>query len=217
MSRLILSMTLVAALAACGADAESTEDRDSRPTPDAVSSTERTAQPVRAIPAGAVLTFEVTENVSTSSHSSGDGFSLVLVDGTSGSGDASLRAGASARGVVTNAHKSSGPEDDALLAVRIHSVEAGGSQQTISGVVQSTEIDTSSRDSGTRTAAKIATGTAAGAIIGQIIGGDTRTTVQGAAAGTVVGVVVALSTRGGDATLPSGSRIVVRLDRDLVY
>jgi hypothetical protein len=97
-----------------------------------------------------MLVFEVRENVSTSSHATGDRFSLVLVDGVDGSGGASLRAGAAAMGVVTDAHKSTGPNDDALLAVRISSVEAGGSQQEIGGVVQSTEIDSSSRDSGCR-------------------------------------------------------------------
>jgi hypothetical protein len=217
MSRFVLSVALITTLAACGVDAESSEDRSSQPVPEAASSSAAAPATVAAIPAGTVLTFEVRENVSTSSHTAGDGFSLVLVDAVDGSGGASLGAGAMALGVVTQAHKSGGPDDDALLAVRIHSVEAGGSQQEIGGVVQSTEIDSSNRDSGTRTAAKIATGTAAGAIIGQILGGDTRSTVQGAAAGTVVGVVVALSTRGGDATLPAGSRIVVRLDRALTF
>lgn len=216
MSRFILGVVLVTSLAACGTDAESSEDRNSQPvrTPEAASSSPAV---VAAIPAGTVLIFEVTEDVSTSSHTNGDSFSLVLVEGVEGSGGASLLAGARAVGVVTDAHKSGGPDDDALLAVRISSLEAGGSQQAIEGVVESTEIESSNQDSGTRTAAKIATGTAAGAIIGQIIGKDTRSTVQGAAAGTVVGVVVALSTRGGDATLPAGSIIVVRLDRALTY
>jgi hypothetical protein len=216
MSRFILGVALVTSLAACGTDAESSEDRNSQPVPaaEAVSSP---AAVVAAIPAGAVLIFEVREDVSTSSHAAGDNFSLVLVEGVQGSGGASLLAGARAMGVVTDAHKSDGPDDDALLAVRISSLEVGGSQQAIEGAVESTELESSNQDSNTRTAVKIATGTAAGAIIGQIIGKDTRSTVTGAVAGTAVGVVVALSTRGGDATLPAGSVIVVRLDRPLVY
>lgn len=216
MSRFILGIALVTSLAACGTDAESSEDASSRPVP-AAEAVPSAPAVVASIPAGTVLTFEVRENVSTSSHVAGDGFSLVLVDGVQGLGGASLHAGATAMGVVTDAHKSDGSDDDALLAVRISSVEANGSQQAIGGLVESTELESSNQDSGTRTAAKIATGTAAGAIIGQIIGKDTRSTVTGAAAGTVVGVVVALSTRGGDATLPAGSIIVVRLDRALVY
>ena len=216
MSRFILTLAIATSLAACGTDAESREDTSSQPVPaaDAVASPPAV---VVSIPAGTVLTFEVREDVSTSSHATGDGFSLVLVDRVEGSGGASLPAGARAMGIVTDAHKSGGADDNALLAVRINSVEVDGTQHAIEGVVESTELETSNQDSGTRTAAKIATGTAAGAIIGQIIGKDTRATVQGAAVGTVVGVVVALSTRGGDATLPAGSIIVVRLNRPLVH
>jgi len=242
MNRTILSVLLVTALAACGSDAESREDLDSEaavrdapaqpataaprapaaaaqpaaPAP-AQPAAPATAEPVRAIPSGTLLTFEVRENVSTSSHSSGDGFSLVLVDAVTGPAGALLSAGSQARGVVTESHASSGADDQALLAVRVTSVAAGGSQRPIEGVVESAAVVGDTRDSGARTAATIATGAAAGAIIGQILGRDTRSTVTGAAVGTAVGVGVALTTRGGDATLTEGSRIVFRLDRDLVY
>jgi hypothetical protein len=172
---------------------------------------------VRAIPAGTLLTFEVREDVSSSSHESGDGFPLVLVGAVSGPAGAFMAAGTPARGIVTDAHSSTGSDDVSLLAVRVASVEAGGSQKAIEGVVQSAAIEGDTRDSGARTAATIAIGTAAGAIVGQVVGGDTRSTVIGAAVGTAVGVGVALTTRSGDATLPQGSRIVLQLDRDLVF
>jgi len=229
MSRIALSVLLVSTLAACGGEAESREDLDSRAVPQTTTQAQPTpaAQPtpeaepsleaVRAIPAGTLLTFEVRENVSTSSHESGDGFALMLVDAVHGPAGAFMAAGTPARGVVTDAHSSTGSDDVSLLAVRVASVEAGGAQTAIDGVVQSAVIEGDTRDSGTRTAATIAIGTAAGAIVGQIMGGDTRSTVIGAAVGTAVGVGVALTTRGGDATLSKGSRIVLRLDRDLVF
>jgi hypothetical protein len=229
MKQIILGVALIATLAACGTDAESREDLESlaaeREAPEQVVPTTSAqsqraappAQPVRAIPAGTVLTFEVRENVSTSSHASGDEFTLALVNSVSGPAGAILAAGTQARGVVTEAHRSSGPDDESLLVVRVASVEADGSQRAIGGQVESTDIDSSTRDSGARTAATIATGAAAGAVIGQVLGRDTRSTVTGAAVGTAVGVVVALTTRGGDATLGEGSHIVVRLDRDLTF
>jgi len=245
MNRSILSLLLVGAVAACGGDAESREALEDQaidttvtaegvtvtpppatpvqPLPPAAApappprATPVQPQPVRAIPAGTVLTFEVRENVSTSSHSSGDAFNLALVDGVSGAAGAVLPAGTWARGLVTDAHRSSGPDDEAVLGVRVVSVEAGGTQRAITGVVESAAVEGSTRDSAGRTAATIATGTAAGAIIGQVLGRDTRSTVTGAAVGTAVGVGVALVTRGGDAQLPPGSRIVVRLNSDLVY
>lgn len=225
MNRIALSMLLVTALAACGSDAESREALEAQETTRAVPSqpaaTAPAASPIpavlRAIPAGSVLTFEVREDVSTSSHVPGDGFSLVLVDAVTGPAGARLSGGTPAEGVVTDVHKSTGPDDDSLLGVRIVTVEAGGAQKAIQGQVQSAQVESSTQDSGARTAATIAIGTAAGAVIGQIVGGNTRSTVTGAAAGTVVGVVVALTTRGGEAKLPQGSRITVRLDEDLVY
>jgi len=229
MNRFALSVAFITALAACGSDAESREDLESQALGDTVqaqasrsapaSSTPRAApaQPVRAIQAGTLLTFEVREDVSTSSHKAGDTFSLVLVDAVTGPAGAILPAGAPARGLVTDAHSSTGPEDQSVLGLRVASVQAGGSQEAILGEAQSADIKSSTRDSGTRTAATIATGTAAGAIIGQVLGRDTRSTVTGAAIGTAVGVGVALTTRGGHAELPEGSRIVVRLTQDLIF
>lgn len=226
MSRITLSLLLVAALAACGGDAQSREDLESQPVTPAAETqpaaasqpaSEPPAEPVRAIPAGTLMTFEVREDVSTSSHASGETFSLVLVNAVSGPAGAVLTAGTPARGIVTEAHSSTGSDDVSLLAVRVASVHAGGSQKAVEGVVQSAVIEGDTRDSDARTAVTIAIGTAAGAIVGQVMGGDTRSTVIGAAVGTAVGVGVALTTRSGDATLTRGSRIVLQLDRDLVY
>ncbi len=227
MNRFALSVAFVTALAACGGDAESREALESQALADTVHAqasrsapaaplATTAAQPVRAIQAGTLLTFEVREDVSTSSHDVGDSFSLVLLDAAAGTAGAALSAGTSARGLVTASHSSSGPEDQSILGLRVTSVEADGSQKPIVGEAQSADIETSTRDSGTRTAATIATGTAAGAIVGQILGRDTRSTVTGAAVGTAVGVGVALTTRGGQAELPAGSRIVVRLSEDLI-
>lgn len=230
MSRIALSVLFTTVLVACGSDAESREDLESQvvipaaaaqpaaqPAASSRPASEPPANPVRAIPAGALLTFEIGEDVSTSSHASGDAFSLVLVDAVSGPAGGVLAAGTPARGIVTESHSSTGSEDVSLLAVRVASVEAGGSQKAVEGVVQSAAIEGDTQDSGARTAATIAIGTAAGAIVGQVVGGNTRSTVIGAAAGTAVGVGVALTTRSGDATLPRGSRIVLQLDRDLVF
>jgi hypothetical protein len=173
--------------------------------------------PIRRIPAGAVLTFQVQRDVSTASAQVGESFNLVLVDPVSGEGDAMLTSGTRAVGVVTEVRRSTGPEEESLLAIRVSSVELRGAQTPIEGQVVSTEVVGSTRASGTRSAATVATGSAAGAVIGRILGRDTRSTVTGAAVGTALGVAVALTTRGGDSVLATGSKVVVRLDRDLVY
>ncbi|MEX2531707.1 MAG: hypothetical protein WD960_13145 [Gemmatimonadota bacterium] len=176
-----------------------------------------TAAPaVVGVPSGATLIFEVAEEVSTSQHRTGDTFALRLSSPVQGTGGFVLPAGTEARGVVTASAESSGPEDEAVLAIRVQSVELNGRTRALQGQVTHADVESGTRDSGTRTAAKVATGAAAGAVIGQILGGNTRSTVQGAAAGTAAGVGVALTTRDGHATLPQGSLVTVRLDDSLV-
>ncbi|MDT8369647.1 MAG: hypothetical protein RQ745_10605 [Longimicrobiales bacterium] len=222
MIRIAFSMLLLSSLAACGGEAESREvqDNEAVPQPTQGQGQPQSAapdQPVRAIPAGTILTFEVREEISTSSHEAGDSFSLVLVDAVSGPGGALVAAGSPARGVVTDAHSSTGSDDVSLLGVNITSLQAGGVQKAVEGVVQSAVLEGDTQESGKRTAATIGIGAAAGALVGQILGGSAKSTVIGAVAGTAVGVGVALTKRGGDATLPRGSRIVFQLDRDLVF
>ncbi len=67
------------------------------------------------------------------------------------------RSGTS-QGLVTDVHRSAGPEDEAVLGVRVASIQAGGSQKPIQGAVQSTAIEGGTRDSGARTAATVTTG-----------------------------------------------------------
>jgi hypothetical protein len=173
-------------------------------------------EPARAFPSGTRLTFEMTRSISTSSHSAGDTFELRLVEEVRGSGGAFLPSGTRARGVVMESQPSRDASDEAVLAVRIQSVDVNGTMRDLPGTVESASIRTSAGDSGTRSAAKVATGAAAGAVLGQVLGRDTRSTVTGAAAGAAAGVGVALTTREGHATLEEGARVTVRLDRDLV-
>jgi hypothetical protein len=173
-------------------------------------------EPIRAFPSGTRLTFEMIRSVSTSSHSAGDTFELRLVEEVRGSGGAFLPSGTRARGVVMEAQPSRDVSQEAVLAVRIQSVDVNGTLRDLPGTVESASIRTSAGDSGTRSAAKVATGAAAGAVLGQVLGRDTRSTVTGAAAGAAAGVGVALTTREGHATLEEGARVTVRLDRDLV-
>jgi dolichol kinase len=58
----------------------------------------------------------------------------------------------------------------------------------------------------------VAVGTAAGAIIGQVIGRDTRSTIAGALTGAAAGTAIAMGTADVDAVLNKGSAMVVRTE-----
>lgn len=171
---------------------------------------------MRAFSKGTRLTFEMAEDISTSSHGAGDTFELRLVDEVRGSGGAILPAGTRARGVIMDARPSRDSSQEAVLAARIQAVHVNGTMRDLPGTVESASTRTSTGDSGTRSAAKVATGAAAGAVIGQVLGRSTRSTVTGAAAGAAAGVGIALTTLEGHATLREGARVTVRLDRELV-
>jgi hypothetical protein len=49
-------------------------------------------------------------------------------------------------------------------------------------------------------------------VLGQVIGKNTRSTVAGAAVGAAAGTAVAMGTADVDAVIPSGARVVIRLD-----
>ncbi|CAN5802280.1 hypothetical protein BH23GEM11_BH23GEM11_04720 [soil metagenome] len=242
--RLALGMVFALMVGACGGDsdaAEGPEGEDPRSgeavtseaprasagtsspsaSPPAATGTaaDRTPAPsasVPALPSRSLLVFEVTETVSTQTHNAGDPVSLRLVRDVRGDHGAVIPAGATARGIITDSRESSSAEEEAVLGIRIASVQVGGVQRDLNGRIESIELETAARDSGQRSVAKVATGAAAGAIIGQIIGRDTRSTVTGAAAGAAAGLGIALTTRDGHAVLTEGSQVTVRLDAPMV-
>src|SRR5690606_41214705 len=68
------------------------------------------------------------------------------------------------------------------------------------------------RTTAKESAAKVAVGAAAGALLGQVLGKSTESTLKGAAVGAAAGTAIAMGTADVDAVLPSGSRMVIRLD-----
>ncbi len=172
--------------------------------------------PAPVVPAGTSMTFNVDRTVSTDDASPGDTFTATLTSDILGSdGSVLVPAGSQSRWTVTQATSNGGEDNQALLAFKLESVHVNGEWVPVQAEVTNTDIQASAQDSKTESAAKVAVGAAAGAIIGQIIGKDTESTLKGAGVGAAVGTVVALTTRGGKATLPEGSTITVRLDEGL--
>lgn len=167
-----------------------------------------------SVPAGTTMTFSVDQTVSTDQNSVGDHFTATLrSDVVDSEGDDVIGQGTPSRWIVT---QSSTEGDQTLLAVQLDAIRIGGEWQSVEGTVTQADLHVDQGDTGGETAAKIGVGAAAGAIIGQILGKDTESTLAGAGVGAAVGTAVALTTRGGSATLPAGSSITVQLDQPLV-
>jgi len=112
--------------------------------------------------------------------------------------------------VVTKSKTSGSQGDASELAFDVRSVSFGGEEYTLSGDV-STEAIVQERKGGD--GKKVAIGAAAGAVIGNVIGGGSRAqrTVVGAAAGGLAGAAAAAVSGDRLLCLPEGADLTVRL------
>jgi len=205
------SWTLLSALGLSVASCTAAESRDA-PTEERAA--ERTPTPP-TVPTGTSMTFRVDETVSTHQSHRGDRFTGTLVGDVTGlQGDIVLPQGTKARWVVNQAISDGGLGGGSFLAVRLEAIRIDGAWVLAEGTVAATglRLRLDGTDAEVGTAARIGVGTAAGAMVGQLLGND----APGAPTGSALATVVALSTSRGAATIPAGSRIEVRLSRSLV-
>jgi hypothetical protein len=201
----------------------------SRPTQVSEPVDPRPAEPSRATPstetraarrtvaAGSTMDLAVEAKVTTESSKVGDEVSATLSQDVLGDGgEVLLPAGTRLTGHVVESQASTGSDSPAVLRLAFESVTVNGETRPVKASVVEMDVKADTRDSNTRTAAKVGVGAAAGAIAGRIIGGDKRGAVTGAVVGAAAGGAVAATTRSGHATLEQGARVVIRLDEALV-
>ena len=165
------------------------------------------------IASGTTLTFAMEAPISTDKNKAGDMFSAKLVsDVLSEDGRVLLPMGAVLLGRVTESVESPSADQPAMLRLAVESIEAGGSAYSVVGEIEDVQVQAEARDSNRRSAATAVAGAAAGAVLGRLTG----RTKTGAVAGAAAGVAVALSTRDGQATIPSGAQLTVRLSERLI-
>ncbi len=200
----IVSLTLLAGAFACTGHETGAGDT----TPAA----EQQAESSPLVPAGTELTFRLTQTLSTADVHAGDTFDAVVAEDVYGNdGQVIVPAGAPARGEVLQSKQGKG-DNPAILALQMETMQVKDEWLPIDATMISADVQGEAGDTGSETAGKIAIGTAAGALIGQILGKDTESTIAGAGIGTAVGAVVALTSRAGNATIEQGSRLHVRLN-----
>lgn len=166
-----------------------------------------------AIPAGAEVVTRLNASLDTGVNQAGDRFSArVDEDMLAANGMVMVPRGSEIRGRVVEARESTGPDDPAVILLQVEALVVDGVEIPVVARVVDAEVETSFRDSNSRTAAKVATGAAAGAVLGRLLGRDGRSTSAGAVAGAAAGTAVALATRDGQAVMAPGSRLVIRFD-----
>lgn len=165
------------------------------------------------VPSGTTLALQMNQELSTRTATVGQSFTATLADAVLASdGTTLIPAGASVRGRVTDARASERAGQQASITLAFESVSFNGRSYALNATVVDVPVRRVTRDSKAEQAAKIGAGAAAGAVLGQVIGKNTKSTVAGAAVGAAAGTAVAMGTADVDAVIPSGARVVIRLD-----
>jgi hypothetical protein len=144
----------------------------------------------------------------------GERLSTTLAAPLSASNDLAIPAGARVGLVVTESRSQDGNRGTPVLTFDVRSITYGGESYDVQGSVATEAVVTERAGGDGR---KVALGAAAGAVIGNVIGGGSRAqrTVVGAAAGGAAGAAAAAMTGDRHACLPEGSSLTVRLGSPL--
>ena len=179
-------------------------------------STKPTPSPAPAAPStgtissGTSISVTSGDKVCSNAAAVGDRLTATTNSVIGGTNGVSIPAGARVGLVVTESKTSSRQGDEAKLTFDVRSVTFGGETYTMAGSVSTDAVVTERKGGDGK---KVAIGAAAGAVIGNIIGGGSRAqrTVVGAAAGGAAGAVAAAVTGDRFACLPAGAALTVNL------
>jgi hypothetical protein len=164
------------------------------------------------VPAGTVLSLELTSAVSSETSRIEDPVSATLRNGVSVDGVQVLPAGTAVLGHVTGAQRSAKVKGRASIAFRFNQIDLpgdSGRERISTGTVSRLAPATKKKD-----AAKIGVGAGAGAVIGGILGGGDGA-AKGAAIGGGAGTATVLATRGDEVRLGAGTPVSVKLTAPL--
>jgi len=195
-------------------DAQTTTPPKKTPPPKK-SSGSSTATKTTQIPAGTVIEVAMVTPVATKTSNIGDPIEAKLTKALVVNGHLIAEEGASVRGTIADlqrASKSKSEEDRAYLKFRFSELETVGGDKKINATVTNSEGKLAAKGTGTRDKLIIGGSTVAGAVVGQVIGKDTKSTIIGAVGGAVVGTGVALSVKGHELEVPAGSSVTIRID-----
>lgn len=160
--------------------------------------------------AGAFLDVSVNDTLSTKTAKVGDTFTGTVVDNVSdGHGAIVIPQGAQVHGSVTAV-------EQGQLTLAVSSVTIRGKDYGLAAKIDSLETVKQGKGVGGNDVAKVGIGAAAGALLGRVIGGNTKGAVIGGVVGAAAGGGVAAATHGSYVMLPKGAHINLTLTAALV-
>ncbi len=185
-----------------------------RPTPPVRPPAARTA----SIAAGTALQLASGARICTNTHKVGDRFTATLTEAVTGTNDALLPAGTSVVLEMVESARGQNSTDAIKFAFKVVSVLINNADTpVVADVTQVAKIEAVRVQSNATQAGKVATGAAIGAVAGQLLGKNTKSTVAGAAVGAVAGGAVAAGTTDYEGCLPANGAITIALREPLAF
>ena len=161
---------------------------------------------------GTQIVVRLSESLSSNRNAAGDAFSAALDEPLVVDGFVIAERGARAEGRVVQADRSRRAEGPARLVLELTRITTSDGQNV---AIRTSQVERAGQSSTGGDIAKVAVGTALGAIIGAAAGGGKGAAI-GAAAGGAAGVGTAAATRGKPATLASETRLSFRIDESVM-
>jgi hypothetical protein len=166
-------------------------------------------QPI-VVPAGTRIRVRLGQTLSTKESQTGDPFSGVVTDPVRVNGQTVIRAGARARGVVTESKGLGRFKGQAVLAIRLDSVSADGHTYS----VRTSHVERVEQGKGKRSAVMTGGGAGLGALIGGLAGGG-KGALLGGLLGGGGGAAGSAFTGNKDLVIPAESILTFDLERSL--
>jgi len=147
------------------------------------------------VPAGTRLDLTLSGELSSRKNKAGDTFTAKLAtDIRDASGKVVIETGSTVSGTIAEVKPAPNRRTPGTLTLALSTIETDGKILPIRATIDSVQ---------TEYAAKVGAGAAAGAVVGQILSKNTKS--------TVIGAVVAVNTKDLDIVLPDGSRILATI------
>lgn len=163
-----------------------------------------------SIPSGTSIVLASTSRICTHTHKAGQTFTAAVTDGVSGSNGAAIPSGSVATIEITSLKRAEKSSERAEMGFRVKSVTVNGREYPVNSEITALET-VQQRSSTSKDAQKVIGGAVVGAILGQIIGKDTKSTVIGAAGGAAAGTIVAMATGDYEGCVPASGKITIAL------
>jgi hypothetical protein len=164
-----------------------------------------------AVPAGAVLTLALDMPLSSKTAQVGQEFTATVVEAISVEGREVIPAGSKVKGTVTEAIAAKPGAGKAKLAMSFDELTfSDGYSTPIKGTFR--EVTASQKK---KNAAVIGGSAAGGALLGRILGKDTKGAVIGAIIGGGMGTAVVMGKDGGQAKLAADTPFEIKLEEEI--